>query len=112
MEPDMSFSEFLQKAAKGEASPYEVDIEAKTEELLESLLSFIPEGPVEESWDSAMVQYMGFKHLMDYMQPNVGALLALTMEMRAVVTTAYWLGRRDERLEGMLGGVEMKGERE
>lgn len=104
-----SFTEFLQKLMSGEKTSTDAEMETRVQELKDSLLPFIPKGPIEESWDIAMVQYLGWMRLMGHVTPSLEAWMALVVEMRGVVNTAYWLGRRDERLEGMLAGVEMKG---
>jgi hypothetical protein len=99
MEPQ-NFSQFLTDLATGTIRISDIDLEGNIDDLKKSLLPFIPKH-YEESWDSGMIQCLAFSRLMEHTQPALESMLALVAELRGVAITAYWLGRRDERLEGM-----------
>ena len=87
----------------------EVALREKVIELHRSLEVFIPE-EAEPTENMAIAMFEGWVNLYRMAGGDTKELVKLLMNLQALVFVSYWLGRRDERLEGMLGEVDMGGE--
>ena len=101
-----NFEDFLDKMVRGELDFTFIDMEKKMEELNESLRAFIPDD-IETTWDMAVIEYGAWAKLWALVPPELGAMMELILNLKSTVFVSYWLGRRDERLEGMLGEVDV-----
>jgi len=103
-----SLKDFLNRYNSGE-----VDIEKMMVDLRESLDAFIPKEYIigdKITDDMATTMLALWANVYRLAGSSVGAAINLVESVQSAVFVSYWLGRRDERLEGMLGGVEMNNE--
>ena len=84
------------------------EIGDRAQSMLTSLESFMPKDGWAYSMDCVVLEYLLLSHLHRILLP--GTEFFATGHIAHAIVTAYWVGRRDQWLEGMLRGVEMKGE--
>ena len=84
------------------------EVHERAQSMLTSLESFMPKDGWAYSMDCVVLEYLLLSHLHRILLP--GTEFFATGHIAHAIVTAYWVGRRDQWLEGMLRGVEMKGE--